>query len=519
MLNNLKIGSRLALGFGLLLALLCVMAATAAWEMGSLVGNTRYYAQNLVPSYESEHGLSIQLDDMRRAELEHVLASSPTEMDEQERRIGDSRERVGQTLDRYAQQLVSNEQDKRHLETVRAALGDYYAQWDPVRALSRQTATDPSKEAEARRLLEGPSAQAFDSLRAAVDAWWAYNVQLAHEEAAHSDAVYDRARLGLFGMVALALGLGLGASVLITRSIVRPVRRAVEVAATVARGDLTSRFDTGGRDEMAELMRALARMNDSLVGIVGQVRASSDSIATGSSQIALGNADLSQRTESQASSLEQTAASMEEISGTVRSNAETADQARRLASDATQAATHGGELVDNVVNTMQAISQASGRIAEIIGVIDGIAFQTNILALNAAVEAARAGEQGRGFAVVAGEVRTLAKRSAEAAREIKELIGANVVQVEMGGRHVNDAGASMQDIVAKVRRVNEMIAEIASATGEQSTGIGQIGEAVSHLDQVTQQNAALVEESAAAAESLRVQAAQLAEVVSVFRCR
>ncbi len=519
MLNNLKIGSRLALGFGLLLALLCAMAATAAWEMGGLVGNTRYYAQNLVPSYESEHGLSIHLDAMRRAELEHVLASSPAEMDEQERRIGDSRERVGQALDRYAQQLVSDEQDKRHLEAVRAALADDYAQWDPVRALSRQTATDPSKAAEARRLLEGPSAQAFDKLRAAVDAWWAYNVQLAQEEAAHSDAVYDRARLGLFGMVALALGLGLGASVLITRSIVRPVRRAVEVAATVARGDLTSRFDTGGRDEMAELMRALARMNDSLVGIVGQVRASSDSIATGSSQIALGNADLSQRTESQASSLEQTAASMEEISGTVRSNAETADQARRLASDAAQAATQGGELVDNVVNTMQAIAQASGKIAEIIGVIDGIAFQTNILALNAAVEAARAGEQGRGFAVVAGEVRTLAKRSAEAAREIKELIGANVVQVEMGGRRVNDAGASMQDIVAKVRRVNEMIAEIASATGEQSTGIGQIGEAVSHLDQVTQQNAALVEESAAAAESLRVQAAQLAEVVSVFRCR
>jgi methyl-accepting chemotaxis protein len=247
------------------------------------------------------------------------------------------------------------------------------------------------------------------------------------------------------------------------------------------------------------------------------VRNSADSIATGSSQIAVGNADLSQRTEEQASNLQQTAASMEQLTATVKQNADTARAATQIANGATTAASAGGRVVGQVVATMEAISQSSRKVADIIGVIDGIAFQTNILALNAAVEAARAGEQGRGFAVVAGEVRSLAQRSSEAAREIKALIGASVEKVESGTHLVDEAGRSMADIVTQVGRVNDLIGEISAASLEQSTGIGQIGDAVTQLDQVTQQNAALVEESAAAAESLKVQAGQLARVVSVFR--
>ncbi len=319
--------------------------------------------------------------------------------------------------------------------------------------------------------------------------------------------------------MAIAVVLGVLLAVAITRSIVGPIDQAVKLADTVARGDLTSRIDARGSDEPARLLAALARMNDSLVGIVGQVRSSSDSIATGSSQIATGNADLSQRTEEQASNLQQTAASMEELSSTVRHNADTARQAATLAGTASEAAQRGGAVVGQVVGTMDQINGSSKKIADIIGVIDGIAFQTNILALNAAVEAARAGEQGRGFAVVASEVRSLAQRSADAAKQIKVLITESVERVEAGSRQVDEAGRAMEDIVAQVKHVNDLIGEISSATQEQTQGIGQVGDAVSELDKVTQQNAALVEESAAAAESLSQQAARLVEAVSVFTVR
>jgi len=302
----------------------------------------------------------------------------------------------------------------------------------------------------------------------------------------------------------------------VSTSITRPIEQAVKVAETVASGDLRSSFDIEGTDESATLLRALQRMNDSLVKIVGEVRSSSESIATGSSQIAMGNADLSQRTEEQAANLQQTAASMEQLNVTVRQNADTASAATQLAASASDAATQGGAVVGQVVQTMEQITSSSKRIGDIIGVIDGIAFQTNILALNAAVEAARAGEQGRGFAVVASEVRSLAQRSAEAAREIKVLIGTSVSDVENGTRQVAEAGRAMDDIVGRVQRVNGLIAEISAASGEQSRGVSQIGDAVTQLDQVTQQNAALVEESAAAAESLKHQAAHLAQTVSTF---
>ncbi|MBC7702109.1 methyl-accepting chemotaxis protein [Aquabacterium sp.] len=299
--------------------------------------------------------------------------------------------------------------------------------------------------------------------------------------------------------------------------ITRSIGRAVTVAETVAAGNLTSHIEVTGNDETGQLMRALKRMNESLVTLVGQVRNSADSIATGSNQIAIGNADLSQRTEEQASNLQKTAASMEEITATVKQSAETAREATQLAGSASTAATQGGVVVGLVISTMEDISASSKKIADIISVIDGIAFQTNILALNAAVEAARAGEQGRGFAVVAGEVRTLAQRSAQAAKEIKSLIAESVEKVENGSRLVVDAGKTMDGIVSHVKRVSVLIGQISSASVEQSQGIGQIGNAVAQLDQVTQQNAALVEESAAAAESLKHQAISLAQTVAVFK--
>ena len=317
--------------------------------------------------------------------------------------------------------------------------------------------------------------------------------------------------------VALALLVGSVMAWAIIRSITGPLARAIGLAEAVAAGDLSTRIEVTAQDETGQLLAALQRMNQSLVGIVSQVRDSAESIATGSAQIASGNADLSQRTEEQAANLEETAASMEQLTATVKHNADSARAATQLAGHASGMAGQGGDVVQQVVSTMGQISAASQKITDIIGVIDGIAFQTNILALNAAVEAARAGEQGRGFAVVAGEVRTLAQRSAQAAKEIKTLIVDSVAKVEGGGALAGAAGQTMTEIVAQFQRVADLIGEISSASNEQSQGISQVGEAIAQLDQVTQQNAALVEESAAAAESLKQQAARLVSVVANFR--
>jgi methyl-accepting chemotaxis protein len=303
----------------------------------------------------------------------------------------------------------------------------------------------------------------------------------------------------------------------LTGAITGPLRQAVQVAENVSAGDLTSTIDASRGDETGQLMRALKKMNGSLLAIVGQVRHGTDAIATAAAQMAAGNLDLSSRTEQQASALEQTAATMEELTSAVRSNAENAHEARTLADGAASIAGQGGSVVADVVRTMEDINTSSGRIVDIIAVIDGIAFQTNILALNAAVEAARAGEQGRGFAVVATEVRNLAQRSAAAAREIKHLIDHSVERVEAGGRLVEQAGATMQEIVASVHRVTDIMGEITSASSEQTAGIGQINVAVAQMDQVTQQNAALVEEAAAAAGAMRDEAKRLAASVGVFR--
>ena len=315
--------------------------------------------------------------------------------------------------------------------------------------------------------------------------------------------------LGLIGSVAAGLFL--------SRSIVRPLAEAVAVTERVARGDLTGRVTVKRRDEIGQLMQALGNMNESLAGIVAQVRTGTDTIATAASQIAAGNMDLSSRTEQQASSLEETAASMEELTATVKQNADNARHANALAVSASDVAASGGAVMSQVVETMNAINDSSRKIADIIGVINGIAFQTNILALNAAVEAARAGDQGRGFAVVAAEVRSLAQRSAAAAGEIKTLIGDSVSKVEAGGQLVARAGVTMVDVVAGVRRVTAVMSEITAASLEQSEGIALVSQAVSQMDKVTQQNAALVEEAAAAAASMQDESARLAQAVGVFR--
>jgi methyl-accepting chemotaxis protein-1 (serine sensor receptor) len=320
-------------------------------------------------------------------------------------------------------------------------------------------------------------------------------------------------------LAAITIGLGLAAwlGFLLIRAITRPLDAAVKFARSVAEGDLTQRIEVHSTDEVGQLMQALKDMNDNLVNVVGQVRTGTDTISTASSQIAAGNLDLSSRTEQQASSLEETASSMEELTSTVKQNAENARQANQMVVSTADVAIKGGQVVGQVVDTMASIKDSSRKIADIIGVIDSIAFQTNILALNAAVEAARAGEQGRGFAVVASEVRNLAQRSAGAAKEIKSLIEDSVSQVDAGGKLVDEAGKTMGEIVTSVKRVTDIMSEIAAASQEQSAGIEQVNQAITQMDDVTQQNAALVEEAAAASASLQDQAGNLAQVVSVFK--
>jgi methyl-accepting chemotaxis protein len=371
--------------------------------------------------------------------------------------------------------------------------------------------------AQAKSFALGTLAPAVDQYNAVADKMVNYQVKRSDEQAAEAADLIQSYRVTVLVAGVSALALLVVLSWVVVQRIRRSLGEVTAVAQRIGEGDLSQPVHAQGRGEVADMMRAMETMQTSLVRIVGDVRLSSDSIATGSSEIAMGNADLSQRTEEQASNLEQTAASMEQITSTVKNNSETAQRAAVLAGTASAAAVKGGEVVGQVVHTMQDISAASRKITDIIAVIDGIAFQTNILALNAAVEAARAGEQGRGFAVVATEVRSLAQRSANAAKEIKTLIGASVEKVENGTQLVTNAGKSMEDIVTQVKRVSDLIGEISSATGEQTIGISQVGEAVMQLDQVTQQNAALVEESAAAADSLKHQAAKLTEIVSVFR--
>ncbi len=369
----------------------------------------------------------------------------------------------------------------------------------------------------ARQIVKTKVRPLFEPVAESIRALNALQLNIAKREYAnaHERSVNTRnlAIAGTLGGLALLAWVGF----MLVRSITGPLNSAVRLARSVAEGDLTQRIEVHSTNEVGQLMQALKDMNDNLVKVVAQVRMGTDTVATASTQIAAGNLDLSSRTEEQASSLEETASSMEELTSTVKQNAENARQANQLVVSTADVAAKGGAVVGQVVDTMASIKDSSRKIADIIGVIDGIAFQTNILALNAAVEAARAGEQGRGFAVVASEVRNLAQRSAGAAKEIKTLIEDSVGKVDAGSELVDEAGKTMDEIVTSVKRVTDIMSEIAAASQEQSAGIEQVNQAITQMDEVTQQNAALVEEAAAAAESLQDQAAKLAEAVSVFK--
>jgi len=370
---------------------------------------------------------------------------------------------------------------------------------------------------QAMELMQGPMSQTFAGFQADIDALIKTQEEVAKKEYEKTQSMYVMVRnvsiaAMLFGVTLSGL-IGLW----LIRAISVPLNEAVRVARSVAEGDLSQNIEITSRDETGQLLAALKLMNDSLANTVGQVRVGTESMGVASREIAQGNADLSARTESQASSLEETASSMEELTSTVKQNAENARQANQLVVSASDVAVRGGDVVGQVVETMGSIKESSRKIVDIIGVIDGIAFQTNILALNAAVEAARAGEQGRGFAVVAAEVRNLAQRSAGAAKEIKQLISDSVEKVDAGSKLVDQAGQTMDEIVTSVKHVADIMNEITAASQEQSSGIEQVNQAISQMDEMTQQNAALVEQAAAAADSMQTQAAALAQAVSVFK--
>ncbi|WP_284617951.1 methyl-accepting chemotaxis protein [Aquabacterium humicola] len=512
-LSRLKIGPRLMLGFASVLALTLVMGIFSIVSLGKVNDATGELATNWLPATRLLGKFGQQIATVRRVEARYIMTNRPEMAAAQIQRVEEVLGMADVTWRQYLKTITTAD-EKQLAGDIEAALASYST---AVKTLVAMNRSDPGFFDAGRTHYDITSRPAFDALSKALDADIEFQIKRGDEAYASSQEVFASTRNAVIGLLVAALGIGAALALFLTRSITEPIARAVKVAETVAAGDLTSDVRVHSTDETGQLLAALKKMNDSLVSIVSQVRGSSDSIATGSTQIATGNADLSQRTEEQASNLQQTAASMEELTVTVKQNADTARQATQLAGSASDAAAEGGRVVGRVVATMDDIAQSSRKIADIIGVIDGIAFQTNILALNAAVEAARAGEQGRGFAVVASEVRSLAQRSAGAAKEIKTLISESVDKVESGSRLVDEAGQSMANIVNQVKRVNDLIGEISSASMEQSTGIGQIGDAVMQLDQVTQQNAALVEESAAAAESLKHQAGRLARMVSVFR--
>jgi methyl-accepting chemotaxis protein-1 (serine sensor receptor) len=400
-------------------------------------------------------------------------------------------------------------------EAVNGKLESAYRQFDGL--VKRQAAALSSMAVQEYLDLNDAGTAANAALRDAVGEVLAFVDASTDELIAQAGAAHGVSRTVTIVMLAIALALALGCWVFINRTVLRPLHEAGNHFEKISAGDFTGRIEVRSTNEIGHLFAAVKRMQESLTRTVATVRRGVDEINVGSREISAGNADLSSRTEQQAASLEETAASMEELASTVKQNADNARQANQLAASASDVAERGGSAVSEVVNTMQEISASSRKISEIVSVIDGIAFQTNILALNAAVEAARAGEQGKGFAVVAGEVRSLAQRSAQAAKEIKGLIEDSVTKVGAGSQQVERAGATMQEIVASVKRVTDIMGEISAASEEQSSGIDQVNRAVSQMDEVTQQNAALVEEAAAAAGSLQEQAQRLAEAVSVFK--
>ena len=510
-LKNLSIRTKLMGGFGLVLAIALVQSLLSMEQLRQVNTASTDLASNWLPSVRTADAIKDDLAQLRVQRMQLIMIEDASKVPAAEAKIAEIQKTLSAHLADY-NKLVSSPDEKAIFEAAEAELKVYLGMNATLLERMREL-----RVVEAKVILNGEGAKSFAAANASLTQLVELNARGSDASAKEAEAAYARARVllvaGLCAMVVLGLGIGW----LVSRSLVQAATAAVKQADLIASGDLTHSVNVDRHDEMGRLLASLDRMQENLRKTVSGVRQSAEGVATASTEISAGNHDLSSRTEQQASALEETAASMEELGSTVRQNADNARQANQLAMSASTVAVSGGEVVDRVVETMKGINDSSRRIADIIGVIDGIAFQTNILALNAAVEAARAGEQGRGFAVVAGEVRSLAQRSAEAAREIKGLIGSSVDKVEAGSRLVADAGATMNEIVGSVQRVTDIIGEITAASSEQSDGIGQINVAVTQLDQMTQQNAALVEESAAAAESLREQAHKLAEVVSIFR--
>ncbi len=501
----------MGIGFGFLVLLLIAMAVLGVARLSGLNEQMDEVVNDKYPKTVLANDIIKNVNVIARSSRNVLLMTDADEITGEMQSIRQASEHTKTALEKL-DGIITGDKGRALMKTIMDARTQYNAGRDEVLRLVLAGAKN-----EATILLLHTVRPLQLGYMNAVEALIAHQNQLMQVAGQEVVDEYLEARNLVVALSAIAIIFAGLIAWLVTRSITSPLSRAVRVAETVAAGDLTSQFDATGKDETGQLLRALRAMNDNLLHIVSQVRHGTDTIATASTQIATGNLDLSSRTEQQASSLEETASSMEELTSTVKQNAENARQANQLAVSASAVAVEGGSVVGQVVHTMESINASSKKIVDIISVIDGIAFQTNILALNAAVEAARAGEQGRGFAVVASEVRTLAQRSAAAAKEIKSLIDDSVEKVDSGSKLVEQAGQTMNQVVASVKRVTDIVGEITEASREQSEGIEQVNQAVTQMDQVTQQNAALVEEAAAAAQSLQDQAASLSQIVGVFK--
>ena len=514
-LSNLKIGTRLYLAFGAVIALLAILVASAQANFSRL-GEANGLNIHTYEVMGEANALLESLINIETGERGFALTGKDSSLEP----LASGQRGFAEHLQKIRALTADNPAQLDRLKALEGAQQQWLATAiDPVIALRRAAAVDGSLDAVVAAEQAGKGKAAMDAMRILLADIGKTESMLLGQRGHEAAALQSRTTWVLLGGGVIAALLACMLAILLTRNITRPLVEAVALAQRVAQGDLSSDIVVRSQDETGQLMAALRDMNTALVGIVGEVRGGTDTIATASAQIAVGTMDLSSRTEQQASSLEETASSMEELTAAVKQNADNALAARSLASAASTVAVKGGAVVSEVVQTMGSINDSSRKIADIIGVIDGIAFQTNILALNAAVEAARAGEQGRGFAVVATEVRNLAQRSASAAKEIKGLIDDSVDKVGAGSKLVDQAGATMQEVVDSVQRLSAIIGEITDASEEQRLGIEQVNEAISQMDQVTQQNAALVEEAAAAANAMQDQAAQLSHAVQVFRLK
>lgn len=509
--NNLKIAPKLMLAFAVGIILSIFLGTFSILQLSKVNEAATSVATNWLPAIQALGRIKTTLAHIRSYEMQHILASAPEDMQAAEKNAAKQIEDLSVLQKKY-ELLISEPEEKKVYAEVLQGIATFLAEHKKIIEIS-SAQTKP----EAVVLMRGESTKIYRAMLTELDRLADVNDAGAKDSNEFAGQTYAAAKSWIIAVVVATAALSFILALWIARLISVRLNEAVEIANTIAAGNLNQQINVNSEDETGQLLHSLKEMNASLQNIVGQVRDGTDTIATASAQIASGNLDLSSRTEQQASSLEETASSMEELTSTVKQNADNARQANVLAATASEVAVKGGQVVAQVVDTMESINASSNKIVNIISVIDGIAFQTNILALNAAVEAARAGEQGRGFAVVASEVRNLAQRSASAAKEIKSLIDDSVDKVGTGSRLVSQAGATMDEIVSSVKRVTDIMGEITSASREQEVGIEQINQAITEMDTVTQQNAALVEEAAAAASSLQDQAADLAKVVSVFQ--